>query len=340
MASETMEAVCWTAYGPPEVLELRRVERPGPADTQILVRVAASNIFPGDCELRRFDVGFPWLILVRLFCGLFRPRRGVRLGQEYAGEVAAVGEKVTRFKPGDRIFGAVEPTVPGSYAEYLVSSGAAAATMPDNLSFEEACAATVGGLNALGFLKIAHLDAAESNKKLLIVGAGGSIGTMAVQIAKAFGAEVDVVDTAHKLDALRALGADGVIDFTKEDFTQRHGVYDVVIDIVGRNVAGRHSLFRMLRTVKPGGYLVLGNAPFRHLMARRWAGLFSDQKVRLALIGYKQADLDQLKQLMASGKVKPVIDRQFALAEAVEAHRYVETGRRIGNVVLTMTRSH
>jgi NADPH:quinone reductase-like Zn-dependent oxidoreductase len=334
-----MKAVIWTRYGPPDALKIRDIARPEPKAHEALVKVAVANVFPGDCELRRLDVGLPWSLLVRAHCGLRAPRPGAILGQEYAGEVVAVGSDVTRFNVGDRVFGATEGLTRGSYAEYAVTSGKTVVTMPDNVSFDEAAVATVGGLNALDFLAIAGMTEDGPAKRLLIVGAGGSIGTMAVQIAKAFGAHVTVVDTTHKLERLLRLGADRGIDFTREDFTREGEAYDIVIDIVGRNVAGRNSLLRTLKAVRRGGMLVLGNPPFSHVLLRLVAGAFTGKKVRFALTRYRIVELERLKGLLQSGRVRPVIDRRFALDDAAAAHRYVETGQRVGNVVLDVSRS-
>jgi NADPH:quinone reductase-like Zn-dependent oxidoreductase len=334
-----MKAVIWTRYGPPDVLQIRDIARPKPKADEALVKVAVSNVFPGDCELRRLDMDFPWFLLVRAYCGLLKPKPGAILGQEYAGEVVAVGSEFTRFKVGDRVFGATEGLTRGSYAEYLVTSGKTLVTIPENLSFAEAAVATVGGLNALDFLAVAGVTEGGPEKRLLIVGAGGSIGTMAVQIAKALGAHVTVVDTTHKLERLREIGADRGIDFTQEDFAHEGEVYDVVIDIVGRNVAGRNSLLRTLEAVKRGGMLVLGNPPFSHVLLGRAAGALTGKRVRFALTRYRLGELERLRALLQSGQVRPVIDRRFALDDVTAAHRYLESGRRVGNVVLDVSRS-
>jgi len=328
-----MRAVVWTRYGPPEVLSVQEVREPEPKNDEMLVRVEAANVFPGDCELRRFDVAFPFSLFVRLYCGVFKPRAGARLGQEYAGEVVSVGKDVAHFRPGDRVFGAVEMLVRGSYAEYLTTSGRTSTTIPDNVSFEAAAVATVGGLNALHFLKVAEVSPDAPPKDVLMLGAGGSIGTMAIQIAKAFGARVTAVDTTHKLDKLLELGADEVVDFTRTDFSASAHTYDAVIDIVGKNTPAS-SLARSLKVVRPGGLLVLGNPPFRHLLARPWAGRRGGKRIRFALAGYERGPLETLRELLASDSVKPVIDRRYALTDVVAAHRFVETGQRIGNVVL------
>lgn len=332
-----MKAVVWTRYGPPDVLKIRHIARPEPKANEALVKVAAANVFPGDCELRRLDVGFPWFLLVRAYCGLLKPRPNAILGQEYAGEIVAVGSDFTRFQAGDRVFGTTEALTRGSYAEYVVTSGKTVATIPEHVSFDEAAAATVGGLNALDLLAMAGVTDTGAEKRLLIVGAGGSIGTMAVQIAKTFGAHVTVVDTAHKLERLREIGADRGIDFTRQDFAREGEVYDVVLDVVGRNVDGGNSLRRTLSAVKRGGMLVLGNPPFSQVLLGRAAGVFTGKKLRFALTHYRLSELERLKGLLQSGRVRPVIDRRFALDDVVAAHRYLETGRRCGNVVLDVS---
>lgn len=327
-----MKAVIWTAYGPPEVLKLREIANPIPKDNQILVRVVVSNVFPGDCELRRFEVKMPWALIVRPLCGLFKPRADSVLGQEYAGVVEEVGSAVTRFKKGDRVFGAVEALVSGSYAEYLVTYARAVTTIPDNLSFEEAAVITTGGLNALVNMSAVQMSEGGPRKKVLFNGAAGSIGTMAVQIARLYGADVTAVDSTHKLSKLLEIGAHRVIDYTKEDFTESDEQYDVVFDVVGKA-----SFFRALNSVKPGGYFILINPSFIHLLLRLCWGIFSKRRIRFVLAGYNLDRLEYLKQLVASGRIKAVIDRRYTLEQAVEAHRYVETNNRIGNVILEVS---
>jgi NADPH:quinone reductase-like Zn-dependent oxidoreductase len=329
-----MKAVIWTAYGPPEVLKLREIETPKPKDKQILVKVVVANIFPGDCELRRLEVRIPGAWVVRLVCGLRKPRDGSILGQEFAGVVVAAGKAVTRFKVGDRVFGAVEPFVHGTYCEYLVTHAGAVTSIPDNVSFEEAAVLTTGGLNALHVLRVAALDQAPHGRKVLLNGACGSIGTIAVQLAKQYGAEVTAVDCTRKLDKLREIGAEHVIDYTQADFTANGELYDVLIDIVGKC-----DFFRALKSVKPGGWLLLANPPLRHVLLRLLWGPISKRRIRFPLAGYPLASLEYLKNLVAEGKVKPVIDRRYPLDEVVEGHRYIESNQRIGNVVLTVDAS-
>lgn len=320
-----MKAVIWTAYGPPEVLKPGEVEAPAPKKHQVLVKIHAANVFPGDCEMRRFQIHpFFWLPL-RLMAGIFKPRLQV-LGQEFSGEVVAVGSRHTRFRVGDRIF--APTTMFGAYAEYIAVRGDVAAIKPGNVSHVEAAAVSVGGLNALDFLRTANVKPGD---KILLHGAAGSIGTMAVQLAKVMGAEVTAIDSTHKLETLKAIGADHVIDYTQEDFTRNGVIYDAIIDF-----AGKSPFARSLKSIKPGGYYVHGNAPALTMIRRIWASRMSGRNVRIALTAYKQENLDYLRELLAAGRVKPVIDRCYPLDEIVEAHRYVDSGRKAGNVVLTI----
>jgi NADPH:quinone reductase-like Zn-dependent oxidoreductase len=320
-----MKAAICTRYGPPEVLQLSEVTKPKPKDDELLIKIVASNVFPGDCELRRFEVHpFFWLP-IRLATGILKPRKNVNvLGQEYSGVVQAVGSKVTDFKPGDRVYA---PTFfGGTYAEYIRTKIKNVQRKPDNLSFEEAAAVCVGGSNALHFLRKGEVNAGQH---VLLYGAGGSIGTMAIQIAKAIGAEVTAIDSGNKLDALRAIGADHVIDYTQEDFTKNGKLYDVIIDMPGKS-----NYTESLQSLKSGGFYILGNASALQMLRSPWTSWCSDKTVKSVLAPYTQEYFDYLKELIQAGKLKPIIDRYFSLDQVVEAHRYVESGRKIGNVVL------
>ncbi|MEZ5489405.1 MAG: NAD(P)-dependent alcohol dehydrogenase [Gammaproteobacteria bacterium] len=320
-----MKAVIWTRYGPPESLVVRNQDKPRPRAGQVLIRNAVANIFAGDAELRRFQINGLFWLPVRLAVGLFKPRVKI-LGQEFAGTVEEVGAGVTDFAPGDRVFA---PTgIGGAYAEFLCQKTSLLTRIPEGVSFSDAACLSVGGTNALHFLRVAEVKAGD---RVLLNGAGGSIGTLAIQLAKIMGAEVTVVDSSRKLGTLLWLGADHVLDYREDDFTAHASVYDVIIDIVGGA-----SYKGCLRALQPGGRLVLGNAPTAQMFRRLWSRWATDRKVRIALAGYEKADLEYLAGLLGEGKIKPVIERSYTIDQIVEAHRYLETGRKIGNVLLAL----
>jgi NADPH:quinone reductase-like Zn-dependent oxidoreductase len=322
-----MKAVVCTRYGPPEVLELREVDRPVPKDDEILVRVHATTAARGDCELRSLKLPLLLQIPVRVGFGFRGPRRRI-LGQELAGEVDSVGEAVMRFKKGDRVFAFTGFRL-GGYAEYdCLPEKGLVAPMPANMSYEEAAAVPVGGLHALYFLRRVDI---RPGQRVLIVGAGGSIGTFAVQIAKSSGAEVTGVDSGRKLDVVRSTGADHVVDYTKEDFTERGETYDVIFDTIGKT---RFSpTFRCLN--EKGTYL-LGNPGLGQLVRAPLTSKKGGRKVIGGSVSYKVEDWVALKGLIEARKVKSVIDRRYKLEEIVEAHRYVDEGWKIGNVSVSV----
>jgi NADPH:quinone reductase-like Zn-dependent oxidoreductase len=322
-----MQAVGWTKYGPPEVLQLQEIEKPSPKANEVLIKVYATTVTAGDCEARAFK--FPpllWLPL-RLVFGLTKPRKRI-LGQEVAGEVEAVGHAVTRFQPGDQLFAATLLRF-GGYAQYVcLPESYPMARKPANMSYAEAATVPTGGLNGLHFIQCAQVQPGES---VLLNGAGGSIGTYALQIAKSIGAEVTCVDSATKVEMLRALGADHVIDYTRADFTQQGTRYDVIIDIVGKS-----SFADCVRALKPRGRYVLGNPTLAGMIRGQWTTLTTDKRVLFELANYRPADVAYLIELIDAGKLKAVIDRTYPLAQIVAAHTYVETGRKAGNVVITL----
>ncbi len=247
-----MKAILWTGYGPPDVLQLGEVEKPAPREGEVLIRIHATTAFQGDCELRRLKLPLLLQLVLRMYLGFRRPRRITILGQELAGEVEAAGSGVRKFKPGDRVFGTTGFRL-GAYAEYIcLPEEKGLAIKPANMTYEQAAAVPVGGLEAWYFLKQANLN---SRQKVLINGAGGSIGTFAVQIARAYGAEVTAVDSTGKLDMLRSIGAEHVIDYTCQDFTQRGQVYDVIFDVVGKS-----PFSRSIQSLTKEGVYLLGNA--------------------------------------------------------------------------------
>ena len=325
-----MKAIVCTDYGPPDVLQIRDVLKPVPKDNEVLVRIRATTVSAADCELRRFDFA-PWIwVPLRLAFGIRRPRQPV-LGQELAGDIESVGKDVRSFGKGDRVFAATGIGL-GAYAEYIClrekPEGGAITTMPANLSYEEAAAVPYGGGEALQFLRKANI---RSGQRVLVNGAGGSFGTFAVQLAKVRGAHVTAVDSAPKLEMLRTIGADRVIDYAQEDFTDRHETYDVIFDVVRNTPSGR-----MVRCLTENGRLLMANPGFLQIVRARWASRGSKKRVSFAASGVTSEDLAHLRDLVGAGRLNPVIDRSFPLEQIVEAHRYAETGQKLGNIVVVV----
>jgi NADPH:quinone reductase-like Zn-dependent oxidoreductase len=315
-----MKAVVHDGYGPPDVLRHEEVERPVAREDEVLVKVRATTVTRSDCGWRS---GKPFIS--RFFTGLRRPKRRI-LGTEFAGEVEAVGDAVSEFRVGDRVFGA---SVFGAHAEFVpVRERGPIAHMPAGMTFEEAAAVSDGAILALNAMSPVSV---APGTKILVYGASGSIGTAGVQLAKHFGAEVTAVcDTKH-VELVRSLGADEVIDYTKQDFRDNGVEYDVIFDAVGK-----HRFTRCKDSLKPEGvYLPTdGYANFAMALWTRW---FGDKKVRLAIPPrYKKEHVLLLKHLIEASEYRPVIDRTYPLEDVVEATRYVETGQKTGNVVLTV----
>jgi NADPH:quinone reductase-like Zn-dependent oxidoreductase len=319
-----MRAVVYYRYGPPDVLRIEEVAQPVPGDDEVLIRVHATTVNRTDCGFRR-----PEPFIVRFFSGLLRPKRPI-LGTEVAGEVAAVGAAVKEFAVGDRVFG-VNAGRFGTHAEYVcMGEHAPLAAMPENVSLEQAAAACDGAIIALSCLRSAEPLA---GRDVLVYGASGSIGTAAVQLATHLGAHVTAVCTGKNLDLVRALGAQQAIDYTQHDFTQDGSRYDVIFDAVGE-----HSYGRCRRSLKPAGtYLetdlgFLWHVPLLALLTRR----LGDKTVTLAIPKYTKENVHFLKDLLAAGNYRAVIDRTYPLEDVVEATRYVESEQKTGNVVLTV----
>jgi len=317
-----MRAVVYDRYGAPEVLRLEEVERPVPKDDEVLVKIRATTVNQTDCGWRSAK---PFII--RYFIGLLRPRRKI-LGMELAGEVEAVGAAVSEFEVGDHVFGVKGF---GAHAEFTcIRESAPLAHKPAGMSFEEAAAVCDGMNVALACLRRADL---RQGRSILIYGASGSIGTAAVQLARYFGADVTAVCNTKNVELVRSLGADRVVDYMQEDFTKNDETYDVIFDAVGK-----HSFRRCRGAVKPGGIYIttdpgfLWHVPILALLTRR----IGDKKVTLGIGKYTKQNVVLLKELIEAGKYRAVIDRRYPLADVVEATKYVETGQKTGNVVLTV----
>ena len=323
-----MKAMVYTEYGPPDVLHFEEVQKPTPKDDEVLIRTCAATVVAGDCEFRSFKFPLWFWLPLRLYAGLFRPTRVNILGQELAGEIESVGKDVKRFGSGDQVFAATEIGL-GAYAEYkCLREGKTLATKPANMTYEEAAAVPTGGLNALHYVRKGNI---KSGEKVLINGACGNIGSFAVQLAKHFGAEVTGVDSADKLDTLRSIGADHVIDYTREDFTGNGETYDVIFDVVGKS-----SFSRSVRSLARNGRYILANPRVSSMVRGLWTSATSDKKVMFAFAPYRAEDLVFLKELIEAGRLKSVIDKRFRLEQLAEAHRYVDSGRKQGNVVITV----
>jgi NADPH:quinone reductase-like Zn-dependent oxidoreductase len=326
-----MQAIVWTQYGPPEGLQLQDVPQPTPRDHEILVKVHATTVTAGDTEMRSLKFPLILQIPMRLYAGLSKPTRIPILGQELAGEVAAVGQAVTQFKPGDQVFAATGPGF-GAYAEYIClpeeSDEGVVALKPPGMSYAEAAAVPFGGLEALHFLKKANIQPGE---RVVVNGAAGSIGTFGVQLAKYYGAEVTAVDSAEKHAMLRTIGADHVIDYRAQDFTRNGEQYDVIFDVMGTS-----AFRRGVQSLKPGGRYLLANPRLWQVIAGLGLRLTGSKRVIAQTAQRTRSDLLFLKKLIESGDIKTVIDTCYPLAQTAEAHRRAESGQKQGHIVITV----
>jgi len=320
-----MKAMVCTRYGTPDRLELQELEQPLPKANEISIKVLASTVTAGDCEMRSFTFPLYLHLPMRLLFGVRKPRMKV-LGQEFAGVVEAVGESQKHFKKGDRVVGSTGMKL-GANAEYVcLPERYAIVQMPKELDYEQAATIPTGGMNALFFLRKANIQAGQ---KVLILGAGGSIGTIAVQLAKHAGAEVTAIDRQEKLDMLLSIGADKVIDYERENFTASGETYDAIFDIVGKN-----TFSQAMGSLKPTGIYLIGNPSLGQVL-RKFSGRRKGAgKVFVGVADYKADDLRYLVDLSAKGKLETVIDRTFPLEELAQAHHYVESGMKKGNVVI------
>jgi len=322
-----MKAIVYENYGGPDVLHVEDVEKPTPGKDQVLIDVRAVEATKADCEMRSFKFAVRWFWLpLRIALGLRKPRKPI-LGSYFAGVVEATGSAVSKFRHGQNVFGATGLQM-GAYAEYLrVAGNCTMAAMPGNMSFEEAASVPLGGLNALHFMRKAQV---RQGDKVLVNGAGGSIGTFAVQIAKAMGAEVTAVDSGIKETMLRDIGADHFVDYAKEDFTNSGTSYDVIFSMVAQA-----SYSSCVRTLKPGGRYVMANPKLSDMLRSPLTSRFGDKKVYFAFAGEREEELLELKRMIEAGEIAATVDKIFSMAEAAQAHTRVETEQRLGTVVIS-----
>ncbi len=326
-----MKAIVYTKYGPPEVLQLKEVEKPTPRDNEVLIKVHAATVHIGDVRMRSFKVPrWQWLF-ARIYLGLRKPKRAI-LGMELAGEIESVGKNVKRFQNGDQVYGLTGYGL-GAYAEYKCmqetdSMHGCLALKPSNITYEEATVAAYGGLLALQSLEKGNI---QRGQKVLIYGASGTSGTTAVQLAKHFGAEVTGVCSTTNLELVKSLGADEVIDYTKEDFTKNGETYDIIYDTVGKT-----SFSGCKNSLKQKGLYLAGAGELLEFVQMGWTSMIGSKKVIFGIARQKTEDLIFLKELIETGKLKSVIDRRYPLEQTAEAHGYVDKGHKKGNVVITV----
>ena len=330
-----MKAIVYTEYGPPEVLHLKEIEKPTPKDNELLIKVHAAPVNYGDIVTRNFaniparEFNMPMLMWfpVRIMFGLRKPKKTI-LGAELAGEVEAVGKDVKRFKKGDHVFGYPGQSM-GANAEYLcMHEDKMVGIKPDNMTFEEAACVPYGGIMALSHLRKVNV---QSGQKVLINGASGGIGSLAVQLAKSYGAEVTGVCGTPRLEYVKSLGADMVIDYTKEDFTKNGETYDLIYDILGRS-----SFSHCKNSLTQNGRYLLASFKMRKVFQMIGTSIIGKKKVICAIASEKQEDMTLLKELVEAGKIKTIIDRTYPLEQTAEAHSYVEKGHKKGHVVITV----
>jgi len=330
-----MKAIVYTEYGPPDVLELKEVEKPAPKARELLIRVYATPVSYGDIlarnfkavSPRKFSMPMPLWLPTRLLLGFSRPKRNI-LGSAFAGEIEATGKDVKLFKAGDKVFGYRAMNF-GANAEYLCMPETGVVTIkPSNMTYEEAATVPYGSTTALNLLRKLNI---QSGQKVLINGASGSIGSYAVQLDKYYGAEVTGVCGSPRVDFVKSLGADMVIDYTREDFTENGETYDLIMDILGKS-----SFSRCKNSLKHNGKFLAVSFKMKQIVQMLWTSLTGGRKVICALSPDRAADLILIRELIEAGKIKSIIDKRFPLAQTAEAHRYVENGHNKGTVVITV----
>lgn len=322
-----MKAMIYTQYGSPDVIQFKEVEKPTPKDDEVLIKVHAASVNAGDWHYLR---GAPWLF--RLASGLLKPKN-IFLGADVAGRVEAVGQNVTQFQPGDEVFGDLSASGRGAFAEYVCASETALVLKPANISFEEAAAVPVAAVAALQGLQ--SRMQIQPGQRVLINGASGGVGSFAVQIAKAFGAEVTAVCSTRNVGGMRSIGADHVIDYTQEDFTQNGQQYDLILA-----ANGYHPLSAYQRALSPDGTYVMSGGAMAQLFEAMLLGplvsMTGKKKMGNLMAKPDKEDLVFMKELLQAGKVRPVIDRYYPLSEVAEAIRYLESGHAQGKVIITV----
>jgi len=321
-----MKAIVYSKYGPPEVLQLKEVEKPVPKDNEILIKIFATTVTSGDCRMRRAD---PFAI--RVFNGLTRPKKATILGNEFSGEIEGLGKNVKLFRKGDQVFGQAGMSL-GANAEYIcLSEDGTIALKPDNLTYEESAVIPFGGNTALHFLRKGNIS---NGQKVLIYGSSGSLGTAAIQLARYFGAEVTGVCSTANAVLVKSLGADKVIDYTKEDFTKNGQAYDIIFDTTGKS-----PFSGCLKSLKQNGiYLRAVHMALSSNVRGLWTSMTSSKKVIGGVATELKENLVFLRELIEAGKLKPVIDRRYPFEQIAEAHRYVDQGHKKGNVAITVHR--
>lgn len=322
-----MKAIVYERYGPPEVLQLKEVEKPTPKDNEVLIKTHATTVTSGDWRVRSLNVPVGFGLIMRLVFGISKPKQPI-LGSELAGVVESVGKDVTKFKIGDQVFAFSDASM-GCHAEYkCMPQDGAVVLKPPSLSYDEAAALSFGGTTALDFLRRGKL---QSGERILVNGASGGVGTAAVQLAKHFGADVTGVCSTANVELVRSLGASHVIDYTKEDFTQNGETYDVIVDTVGTAPFSRSK-----DSLKDGGRLLMVLAGLPDMLQIPWVSMTSNKKIIAGPAAVRAEDLRFLAGLAEAGEFKPVIDRRYPFEQIAEAHRYVDTGRKKGNVIITL----
>jgi NADPH:quinone reductase-like Zn-dependent oxidoreductase len=327
-----MKAIVYEKYGPPEVFQLKEVEKPTPKDNEVLIKIYATTVTTGDVNARGFVFVPPGLrFLGRLFFGLRKPKKNI-LGIELAGEIEAVGKDVKLFKEGDQVFG-IDGNGLSAYAEYkCMPEESVLAIKPANITYEEAAAVLNGALTALYFLK--DKGNIQSGQNVLVNGASGSVGSAAVQLAKTFGAEVTGVCSTTNLELVKSLGADKIIDYTQEDFTQSDETYDIIFD----TVLGKTSFSDCRDSLKQKGLYLAVAGGLKEMIQMLWTSIIGRKKVIFGggMACERKENLLFIKELIEAGRIKPVIDKFYPLEQMVEAHKYVDKGHKKGNVVITV----